>query len=99
MESNFRKERRGPLKSTCTMVGATAITSVEGSLGCMLSSLDTPSKQFLCLSHDTLLDSLTVGVNTGGATSRTLPYIPLTAVDGKLVVADKFSGYVGVKRG
>jgi hypothetical protein len=35
--------------------------------------------------------------NTGGATSRTLPYIPVKAVDGKLVVADVSSGYVGVK--
>jgi hypothetical protein len=39
------------------------------------------------------------GKNTGGATSRTLPILPIKVTDGKIVVADKFLGYVGVKRG
>jgi len=38
------------------------------------------------------------GKNLADATSRTLPSIPIKAVDGKLVVAGELSSYVGVKR-
>ncbi len=31
-------------------------------------------------------------------TSRTLPYFPVKAADGKLVVSGAHNGYVGVKR-
>jgi rieske iron-sulfur protein len=82
-----------------TVEGVMAYSAVCTHLGCMLSNWDAPTKQFLCPCHDALFDPLKVGANTGGATSRTLPHIPLKAVDGKLVVADKPSGYVGVKRG
>jgi rieske iron-sulfur protein len=81
-----------------TVEGVMAYSAVCTHLGCMLANWD-PSKQFICPCHDALFDPLQNGKNTGGATSRTLPQFPLKAVDGKLVVADKPSGYVGVKRG
>jgi hypothetical protein len=92
MGSNFWKERRGPLKSTRTFVETLANTSVRGSFGCMLSNWDVPGKQFLCLCHDALFELWNVGVNTGRATSHSLPYIPFQAVDGRLVAACKPGG-------
>ena len=82
-----------------TVEGIMAYSAVCTHLGCMLSNWDAPTKQFLCPCHDALFDPLKEGANTGGAISRTLPHFPLKATDGKLVVSDKPSGYVGVKRG
>jgi rieske iron-sulfur protein len=82
-----------------TVEGIMAYSAVCTHLGCMLSNWDAPSKQFLCPCHDALFDPLKEGANTGGAISRTLPHFPLKADDGKLVVAGKPSGYVGVKIG
>ena len=82
-----------------TVEGIMAYSAVCTHLGCMLSNWDAATKQFLCPCHDALFDPLKEGANTGGATSRTLPHFPVKSVDGKLVVADKPSGYVGVKRG
>jgi rieske iron-sulfur protein len=82
-----------------TVDGIMAYSAVCTHLGCMLSNWDAATKQFLCPCHDALFDPLKEGANTGGNTSRTLPHIPVKAVDGKLVVSDKPSGYVGMKRG
>lgn len=76
-----------------------AYSAVCTHLGCMLSDWDAGKKQFLCPCHDALFDPMDGGKNTGGAVSRTLPILPIKVVDGKLVVADVFVGYVGVKRG
>lgn len=82
-----------------TVKGIMAYSAVCTHLGFMLSNWDAATKQFLCPCHDALFEPLKVGANTGGATSRTLPHFPVKSVDGKLVVSDKPSGYVGVKRG
>jgi len=66
-------------------------------LGCMLTDF-SPKNEFMCPCHDATFDPLHAGANTGGATSRPLPILPIRVADGKLVVADKFIGYVGVKR-
>ena len=76
-----------------------AYSAVSTHLGCMLSNRDAPTKQFPLPCDDATFDPLKAGANTGGAASRMLPYIPFKAVNGKLVVADRSSGYVGVKRG
>ncbi len=79
--------------------GVLAYSAVCAHLGCMLSDWDKEKKQFLCPCHDALFDPLKGGVNTGAAASRTLPILPIKVDGGKLVVADVFVGYVGVKRG
>jgi Rieske Fe-S protein len=81
-----------------TVEGVMAYSAMCAHLGCTLSNWDAPTKAFMCPSHDALFDPLQLGANTGGATSRTLPYFPVKAVDGKLVVFSLPSGYVGVKR-
>ena len=77
-----------------TVEGILAYSAVCTHLGCTLSNSlsnwDAATKQFLRPCHDALFDPLKEGANTGGATSRMLPHIP---------VSDKPSGYVGVKRG
>jgi hypothetical protein len=82
-----------------TVDGFMAHPAMRTHLGYMLSNSDAPTKQFLCPCNDALSDPLKSDANTGGATSRTLPHIPLQAVDGKLVVAGEPSGHVGVTRG
>jgi rieske iron-sulfur protein len=80
-----------------TAEGVMAYSAVCTHLGCMLSQW-TPKHEFMCPCHDATFDPLKGGANTGGATARTLPILPIKVADGKIVVAGKFSGYVGVKR-
>jgi rieske iron-sulfur protein len=68
-------------------------------LGCVLSNWDAANKQFLCPCHDATFDPMQGGKNTGGATARELPQVPVAAKDGKLIVANRIVGWVGVKRG
>ena len=79
--------------------GVLCYSAVCTHLGCMLTDWDAEKKWFQCPCHDATFDPVKGGENTGGATCRTLPILPIKSVDGKLVVADKFIGYVGVKRG
>jgi len=80
-----------------TVQGILCYSAVCTHMGCMLSDWDAPTKCFMCPCHDATFDPLQDGENLAGATSRTLPSIPIKAVDGKLVVAGEPSGYVGVK--
>jgi Rieske Fe-S protein len=68
-------------------------------LGCLLADWDASGKRFKCPCHDATFDPLKEGQNVSGPKVRELPYIPINAVDGKLVVAAKPTGYIGVKRG
>jgi rieske iron-sulfur protein len=82
-----------------TVEGILAYSAVCTHLGCILTNWNATTKEFLCPCHDALFDPLKEGANTGGATCRSLPHIPVKAVNGQLVVADVPSGHVGVKRG
>ncbi len=82
-----------------TVEGVFAYSGVCTHLGCMLTDWNADKKVFVCPCHEAFFDPMQGGKNTGGAVARTLPSLPVKAVDGKLVVADKFVGYVGVKRG
>jgi rieske iron-sulfur protein len=84
-----------------TVEGVMAYSDVCTHLGCMLSAGTwvPASTSIVCPCHDATFNFLEDGKNTAGATSRSLPHLPLKLVDGKLVVADQFSGYVGPKRG
>ena len=79
--------------------GVLAFSAMCTHLGCMLTDWKADLKVFVCPCHEAFFAPMEGGKNTGGATSRTLPYLPIKAVDGKVVVADKFIGYVGPKRG
>jgi Rieske Fe-S protein len=96
MKSSFSKGRRDVLKPTGMLAVATAHVFTD--LGGMLSNWDAPTKALMCPCHDALFGPLQEGKNTGGATSRILPYFPVKAIDGNIVVAGEPSGYVGVKR-
>jgi rieske iron-sulfur protein len=85
--------------SDATVDGISCYSAVCPHLGCMLTDWKEPQNWFMCPCHDATFDPLKAGANTGGATSRDLANIPIKSVDGKLVVADKPSGYIGVKRG
>jgi len=54
---------------------------------------------FLYPCHEAAFDPLQGGKNTSGVVSRTLPILPIKVVNGKLVAADVFVGYVGGNRG
>jgi rieske iron-sulfur protein len=79
--------------------GVMAFSGVCTHLGCMLCDWLPATHEMRCPCHEATFDLLQVGKNTGGAVARPLPFLPLKVVDGKLVVADKFVGYVGPKRG
>lgn len=79
-----------------TVESTMAVSAVGTHLGCTLSNWDALSKQFFLPCH-ALFDALNKGGDRSGANSRRLPILPLQAVDGKLVVAGKPSGHVGVK--
>jgi Rieske Fe-S protein len=82
-----------------TVDGFMAYSAVCTHLDCMLTVWVKDTHVFECPCHDAMFDPLQGGKLTGGATCRTLPILPLMVADGKLVVADKFIGYPGVKRG
>jgi len=79
--------------------GIVCYSAVCPHLGCMMDSWYAETNEPICPCHDALFDLLDEGKNTGGATSRALPQIPIKEVDGKLVVSGQPTGYVGVKRG
>jgi rieske iron-sulfur protein len=82
-----------------TVEGISCYSAMCTHLGCLLSDWNASEKVFKCPCHDATFDPLKQGKNVGGPKLREIPYIPIKAVDGKLVVAGKPSGYVGVKRG
>jgi rieske iron-sulfur protein len=79
--------------------GIVCYSAVCTHLGCMLEDWHAETREPICPCHDALFDLLDEGKNTGGATSRSLPQIPIKAVNGNLVVAGWPTGWVGVKRG
>jgi len=82
-----------------TVEGISCYSAVCTHLGCLLSDWDASGKLFKCPCHDATFDPVKEGQNTSGPRSRAIPYIPIKAVDGKLVVTGKPTGYIGVKRG
>jgi rieske iron-sulfur protein len=81
-----------------TVNGIVCYSDVCTHLGCMLTDWNAKNEP-QCPCHDATFNLLNEGENTGGATCRPLPQIPIKAVNGKLVVAGKPTGYIGVKRG
>ena len=84
--------------------GIIAYSAVCTHQGCMMneiheSSVAVAAYGIICPCHDAIFDPLKAGKNTGGATSRTLPYFPIKSDGGKIVVSGVPSSYVGVKRG
>jgi len=86
-------------KSEGIVDGIVCYSAVCTHLGCMLDDWNKELQEPMCPCHDATFSLLEAGKNTGGATSRSLPQIPIKDEGGKLVVAGKPSGYVGVKRG
>lgn len=82
-----------------TVEGISCYSAVCSHLGCLLSDWDEAGKLFKCPCHDATFDPMKEGQNISGPKVRELPLIPIKAVDGKLVVAAKPTGYIGVKRG
>jgi rieske iron-sulfur protein len=69
--------------------GILAYSAVCTHLGRMLSDWKADLKVFVCTCREAFFDSMQAGKNTDGATSRPLPYLPIKAAGGKIVVADK----------
>lgn len=82
-----------------TVEGISCYSAMCTHLGCLLSDWDASGKLFKCPCHDATFDPVKEGQNISGPRSREIPHIPIKAVDGKLVVAAKPTGYIGVKRG
>jgi rieske iron-sulfur protein len=82
-----------------TAEGVIAFSSVCTHLGCLLSDWLPTTHEMRCPCHEATFAFLQEGKNTGGATARALPQVPVKAVAGKLVVADKIVGWIGPKRG
>lgn len=82
-----------------TVEGISCFSAVCTHLGCVVSGWDDGAKLFKCPCHDATFDPAKEGQNVSGPHSRQLPHIPIKSVNGKLVVAGKPSGYIGVKRG
>lgn len=79
--------------------GISCYSAVRTHLGCELSDWNAEKKWLQHPCDDATFDPVKGGRNTGGASCRTLPILPINSVDGKLVVADRFIGSVGVMRG
>ena len=82
-----------------TVEGISCYSAVCPHLGCLLADWDASGKLFKCPCHEATFDPVKEGQNISGPHVREIPYIPIKAVDGKLVVAGKPTGYIGVKRG
>ncbi len=81
--------------------GVLAYSAVCTHLGCTLTDWVEEKKLIQCPCHGATFDPMQAGKWAGdGPKSRTLPILPLkVAEDGKLVVADVFTGPVGPKKG
>jgi rieske iron-sulfur protein len=80
--------------------GVLAYSAVCTHLGCLLTDWVENKKLFRCPCHEAMFDPMQAGKSTGeGPASRMLPILPLKVEDGKLIVADVFTGPVGPKRG
>jgi len=79
--------------------GVLAYSAVCTHLGCMVTDWVEDKKWFRCPCHEATFDPMQAGMWTGGPHTKALPILPLKVEDGKLVVADVFSGPVGPKKG
>ena len=82
-----------------TVEGISCYSAMCPHLGCLVDGWDATAKLFKCPCHDATFDPVKEGQLISGPRMRVLPLIPIKAVDGKLVVAGKPTGYIGVKKG
>jgi rieske iron-sulfur protein len=82
-----------------TVEGISCYTAMCPHLGCLVDGWDATAKLFKCPCHEANFDPVKEGQLISGPRMRGLPLIPIKAVDGKLVVAGKPTGYIGVKKG
>jgi rieske iron-sulfur protein len=79
--------------------GVLAYSAMCTHLGCIVSDWAKDEKLFVCPCHEAKFDPMQEGKVISGPASRALPVLPLKVDDGKLVVADVFTGPVGPKKG
>ena len=78
--------------------GVLAYSAVCTHLGCIVSDWAKEEKLFVCPCHEAKFDPMQEGKVISGPGPRPLPILPLKIEDGKLVVADVFTGPVGPKK-
>jgi Rieske Fe-S protein len=75
--------------------GVVAYSAVCTHTGCDITEWRQPDGHFRCLCHDSEFDPRDAAEVRTGPAPRRLPALPLKLEDGRLVVADGFTGRVG----
>jgi rieske iron-sulfur protein len=75
--------------------GVVAYSAVCTHTGCDITEWRQPDRHFRCLCHDSEFDPRNAAEVRTGPAPRRLPALPLKLEDGRLVVADGFTGRVG----
>lgn len=78
--------------------GVLAYSAVCTHLGCLVSDWVEDTKLLVCPCHEAKFDPMQEGKVISGPAPRPLPILPLKVENGKLIVADVFTGTVGPKK-
>jgi len=79
--------------------GVVAYTSICTHNGCDIDNWLTKEQQLFCSCHESIFDPRDGARVVDGPAPRALPALPLTIVDGTLVVAKPFTAPVGYEKG
>ena len=79
--------------------GVVAYTSICTHSGCDVDTWHEGEQLLFCSCHESTFDPKDGGRVVDGPAPRVLPALPLTIVDGKLVVAKPFTAPVGYEKG
>jgi rieske iron-sulfur protein len=79
--------------------GVVAYTSICTHSGCDIDNWLAREQQLYCSCHESIFDPRDGARVVDGPAPRALPALPLTVVDGRLVVAKPFTTPVGYERG
>ena len=75
--------------------GVVAYTAICPHAGCEVSDWVAAEQHLFCPCHDSTFDPRDGGRVLDGPAPRALPALPLKVVDGKLTVAQPFTGRIG----
>ena len=78
--------------------GVLAFSAICTHQGCDVTEFLAKENALMCFCHFSKFDVMNAGSVTAGPAPRNLPYLPLAAEGGELVVAQEFSATPGVKK-
>ena len=92
-------ERLAPETRSRAANGVVAYTTICTHNGCDIDDWVAADRHLVCSCHESIFDPTDAAKVVDGPAPRALPALPLTIVDGRLVVAKPFTAPVGYEKG